>query len=86
MEINWRKDSITKGYIKEHPELLGDISKISAYELGNAATYCESFHNPFVHELLKRSGHIEKWNKAGDDRERRKILDKSCRYHGFRLF
>lgn len=85
MEINWRDDGITRNYISEHPEMLGDLSHIKARELGCAATYCKDWNNPFIYELLRRSNHLDKWNKATDDKERGKILDKSCRHHGFML-
>ncbi len=54
MEINWRNDSITREYVKGHPEMLGDLSKVNAHDLGNAATYCQNWNNPFIYEILRR--------------------------------
>ena len=85
MEINWRNDSITRDYIRNHPEMLGDLSKVKASDLGCAATYCKDWYNPFIYELLQRSGHLNKWSIATDDKTKKKILEKSCKYHGFML-
>ena len=85
MKINWRNDSITRKYVEEHPEMLGDLSEIKAHDLANAATYCKDWNNPFIREILRRSGHLDEWRSAPNDREKSKILEKSCKYHGFML-
>lgn len=85
-KINWRQDRITRQYVKDHGYLEGDLTDIDANELGEAATYCRDWNNPFIKEILKRSGHYKDWQTAANDMEKRRILDKSCAKQGFRLF
>ncbi len=85
MMINWKNDRITRRYIEEHPEMLGDLSNIRPIYLGDAATYCKDWNNPFIYEILRRSGHLDQWKAAKDNKTKAIILEKSCSYHGFRL-
>lgn len=84
--IDWKMDRITREFVDEHREKLTDPTLMEPRELGEAITYCRIAWNPFADELMRRSGHLEEFRQARTDKERSKILDKSCRYHGFMLY
>lgn len=86
--VNWRHDRITERYIEENRDLLADPGKMTPAELGCAVTYCRSIDcdNPYADEIMRRSGHLKAFREAYDDRERRKIFDKACRYHGMIVY
>lgn len=87
MNINWRNDGITREWIRRNitTDLETFIKEASAHKLGEAITYCKDIYNAFAYELLKRSGHLDRFNTIRDEKERSKIFDSCCRYHGFML-
>ena len=84
--IDWKKDRITQKYVDENRKKLSDPTQMEPRELGEAITYCRIAWNPYADELMRRSGHLDEFRQARTDKERSKILDKSCRYHGFMLY
>lgn len=84
--IPWHCDRITREYVEENREKLTDPTSMNPRELGEAITYCQIAWGPYANELMRRSGHLEAFQSAKTDKERSKILKKSCRYHGFMLY
>ena len=83
---NWRNDRITKNYIKENAPMLEHPENMSALELATASTYCKTIYNPYCEEIMSRTGLLEKFRKAADEKGKRRILDKACAHYGIRLF
>lgn len=81
-KVNWRRDRITRAYVADHYDELCYPETMKASDLGTAVTYCEDFYNPFAEEIMRRSGHLEKFKAAVQIKEKRQIFDKACRYHG----
>ena len=84
--IEWKRDRITREFVEENRDMLMQPSQMEPRKLGEAVTYCQSAWNPFSYELMRRSGHLEEFRSARTEKEKSKILDKSCRYHGFMLY
>ncbi len=83
--VNWRKDRITERYVEDHKEDLQHPEEMTPGDLGTAVTYCLDFDNPFSLEIMRRSGHLEKFKMALNPKERRQIFDRACNYHGFKI-
>lgn len=81
-KVHWRRDRITRAFVADHFDELCHPETMTPSELGNAVTYCEDFDNPFAEEIMRRSGHLEKFKMALQIKEKRQIFDKACRYHG----
>ncbi len=81
----WKKDGVTRDYKKKMGDILNTPTDMTPKELANTTTYCNSWDNPYTIELMRRSGHLEAYQGTFDDKERRKIFDKSCAYHGFKV-
>ncbi len=78
-QICWYDDRITKSFIRENEEELSNLSSMPIQLLVEAITYCTSYDNPFVEELLSRSGHTDQYNAAANDFDRHKVLLASAR-------
>lgn len=83
--INWRNDGITRAFIRDHYDELIHPETMKAAALGVACTYCKTIENPYARELMKRSGHIAKYDSTYNQDEEFDIFRKSCRYHGFEV-
>ena len=86
MAVCWRKDSITKRFVKDNEAMLNFPGNMNAKELANACTYCETIYNPYAEELMRRTELLEKFRKATDVKKQRRILDKACGCYGIRLY
>ena len=83
--VEWRNDRITRKYAEENREQLERPEAMEPFKLGEACTYCKTIENPYTYEIMRRSGHLEKYMETFDERERRRIFDKACSYHGMRV-
>lgn len=82
IRINWKEDGITRRFVTDNRDVLRHPEKMGALMLGNACTYCRDIYNPFAEELMRRSGHLEKYRGIQDEKARVKIFQAACRYHG----
>lgn len=78
-KVCWYNDTATRNFIEKHREELSDISSMPITLLAEAITYCTSNDNPFVKELLSRSGHTEQFNAADTNLARYKIICKAAK-------
>lgn len=83
--VNWRRDRATLEYIEKKAETLREPESMKPFQLGEAVTYCRSIYNPFAYEIMRRSGHLDKFREAWNEQQRNDIFNRSCRYHGFML-
>lgn len=84
-KVNWKEDGITRKFINDNQDLLKHPEKMDALMLGDAVTYCKTIYNPFAEEIMRRSGHLEKFRETHDEKTRSKIFQSACRYHGFSM-
>ena len=80
--VNWRNDRATQEFIDAHREMLQSPETMKPGDLGTAVTYCKTIHNPYAMEIMRRSGHLDRFKEAWLEKERYQIFDKACRYHG----
>lgn len=66
LQVNWRRDSITRRYVTDHETVLSAPESMSPAMLAEAATYCRVVTNPYVEELVKRAGLWEKYLSASE--------------------
>jgi len=85
-QICWRDDRITKSFVRENEEELSNPSSMPIQLLMEAITYCIDHDNPFVKELLLRSGHTDQYNAATNDHDRGKIVRASARAFNYIMF
>lgn len=84
--VEWRNDGITREYVEEHREQLEQPEKMKPGKLGEACTYCKTIDNPYAYEIMRRSGHLDKFLSTFETKGRGEILRAACRYHGFMLY
>ena len=60
-DINWRQDSVTRRYIKEHKIELTTPNSMSPEQLAGATTFCQDVFNPYAEELTRRAGLLEQY-------------------------
>lgn len=78
-QVCWYNDRVTRNFIRENETELIDPSSMPINLLMEAITYCTSYDNPFVVELLSRSGHTDQYNAATNDHDRHEVLLASAR-------
>lgn len=83
--VNWRRDWITERYVEAHREELVSPETMDVHDLGAAVTYCTTIRNPYAVEIMRRSGHLEAYREAWTARDRARIFQKACRYHGMMI-
>lgn len=84
-QICWYNDRVTRNFIEKNGAELSDPSSMKIQLLMEAITYCKSYDNPFVAELLSRSGHTDQYNAASNDHDRHEVLLASARAFNYIL-
>lgn len=85
-EVNWYNDLVTRRFIKRKGELLLNPSKMSPFELSEAATYCRSVNNPYAMELATRAGMGVAYSKRRTLTSKGKVLKEAASIFGITLF
>ena len=88
--VNWRHDRITSNYVNKNADELIYPERMTANRLAETITYTldtsETYlFNPYAVEMMKRSGHLDKYRMTPDNKERRNIFLRSCRFYGFEM-
>ena len=82
MNINWKKDRITRQFIEAHAAELSNISSMTPFQLCEASTYCADWQNPFTEELVKRAGSYSRYQEARCRSVRIKIIQNAAESFG----
>ena len=78
LQVNWRRDSITRRYVAEHETELSAPESMPPAMLAEAATYCRVVTNPYAEELVKRAGLWKKYLSASEV-ERTNIVQRAAK-------
>ncbi len=84
----WKNDFVTRAYIREHIDTLNVPSRMTISALARTCTYCNSWENPYSREIMKRSGHLAKFDECrkGDTEARRDIFNKACNHYNIKMY
>ena len=82
----WKNDFVTRQYKKEQGEILNAPEKMSAKDLANACTYCNSWGNPYSEETVKRAGKTEEYVAEKEEKRRKEIIRESYQKFGIQIF
>ena len=81
-DVEWYDDGITRRFIKRMGDKLTDPEHMTVNDLTLTITYIEDFDNPYSREMMRRSGHLEKFVNTYDRNKQYEIFERSGRYHG----
>ena len=81
----WKKDYVTRTYLREKGDALNAPSKMTKDALTDAVTYCAQIDNPYTHEIIKRNNMQKQYEEARGAAAKNLVLKKACLQWGYHL-
>ena len=84
-DVAWKKDAVTRNYVKKWASFLKSPILMERCELAEAITHCEKIDNPYSKELSKRAGLLGEYVNASTDKERCDVVRQAADSFGIKL-